>query len=153
LTLRPGSDEEFLDLFVDVARGTLDVSTQRSVAASSVEETAQEDLDFYLSCPGERDWWRVAVDFSGEPIGFVIPSATPYARNVGYLGVLPDHWGRGHVDELLTYVTAFHRAAGATRITATTDAVNRPMVDAFTRNAYRVVGDSDQPGSSSGLTW
>ena len=138
-TLRSGTDEEFLDLFVQAARGSLDVMTQRSLAATSVEETAQDDLDFYLSCPGERDWWRVAVNSSRDRIGFVIPSATPYARNVGYLGVLPEHRGQGHVDKLVTYVTQFHQAAGATRITATTDAVNRPMAAAFARNGYRTV--------------
>lgn len=139
LALRPGSDEEFLDLFAPATCGSLDVMTQRALAVSSAEATAREELDFYLACPGEPGWWRVADGPSGEAVGFVIPSATPYGRNVGYLGVLPEHRGQGYVDELLAYVTAFHRAAGATRITATTDAVNLPMADAFARHGYRVV--------------
>lgn len=138
-TMRAGSDKEFLELFAKVAEGSLDVTTRRAVAATSAEECARDELDFYRSCPGDRDWWRIALDATGTPVGFVIPSATPYARNVGYLGVLPEHRGRGLADEFLAHVTEFHRAAGATVITATTDAVNLPMADAFARAGYRVV--------------
>jgi len=101
---------------------------------------ARDDYDFYLSCPGERDWWRIATSPQGEPVGFVVPSATPYARNVGYLGVLPSHRGRGLVDDLLAEVTRIHAAAGAERITATTDTTNAPMAAAFDRADYRVTG-------------
>lgn len=138
LRMRPATDAEFLALFARVARGSLDVMTRREVAATSAEEAAQDSFDFYLSCPGERDWWRVAVDPTGDPVGFAIPSATPYARNVGYLGVLPERRGNGHVDELLAWITEFHRTAGAARITATTDAVNHPMAAAFARAGYRI---------------
>ena len=52
---RPGDDEEFLDLFAQVARGSLDVQTQRSVVEMGEQGQARDDLDFYLGCPGERD--------------------------------------------------------------------------------------------------
>lgn len=73
---RPGGDDEFLGLFVQVARGSLDVETQRSVEELGEQGQARDDLDFYLGCPGERDWWRVALDGDGCPVGFAIPSAT-----------------------------------------------------------------------------
>lgn len=52
------------------------------------------------------------------------------------------HWSDFLVrarEQLLTYVTEFHQAAGATRITATSDAVNHPMAAAFARNGYRTI--------------
>ncbi|CAL8897854.1 hypothetical protein KVA01_17210 [Kocuria varians] len=70
-------------------------------------------------------------------MGIAIPSVTPTNRNVGYLAVLPEHRGRGYVDDLLGFITAFHAASGADRITATTDAVNTPMAAAFERAGYQ----------------
>jgi RimJ/RimL family protein N-acetyltransferase len=114
------------------------VTTRRSLAVLDPVAQARDDDDFYLSCPGERDWWRIATTPDGEPVGFIVPSATPYARNVGYLGVLPARRGRGLVDDLLTEVTRIHAGAGAQRITATTDVSNAPMAAAFDRAGYQV---------------
>lgn len=139
LDFREGPDEEFQRLFGEVALGSLDVPTQRALEVSTPEDLGRDELDFYRSCPGDREWWRVAIDPSGTRAGFAIPSATPHSANVGYLGVLPDHRGHGYVDDLLAYATTFHRAAGANRITATTDATNVPMAKAFARHGYRNV--------------
>ncbi len=138
LLFRTGSDDEFLDLFAQVGRGSLDVETLRAVADIGEQAQARDDLDFYVACPGDRDWWRVATSADGTPLGFIIPSATPYSRNVGYLGLLPAYRGRGLVDELLGEITRFHARSGATRITATTDSTNTPMAAAFDRAGYRV---------------
>lgn len=138
LAYRPGGDEEFLDLFARVAKGSLDAQTQRSIQEMGPAAQARDDLDFYLSCPGEREWWRVAVDREGDAVGFAIPSATPYHRNVGYLGVLPERRGRGMVDDLLGEITRIHADAGATMITATTDTTNAPMAAAFERAGYPI---------------
>jgi hypothetical protein len=138
VTFRTGDDSEFLDLFAQVARGSLDVETQRSVEEMGEQGQARDDLGFYLGCPGERDWWRVALDGDGSPVGFAIPSATPYHRNVGYLGVLPGRRGHGLVDDLLGEIARVHAASGATTITATTDTTNAPMAAAFDRAGYPV---------------
>lgn len=137
LEFRQGTDTEFVDLFREAARGSLDVETRRALQTMDEDSQARDDFEFYESCPGERDWWRVATDRSG-PVGFIVPSATPYHRNVGYLGVLPGHRGRGLVDDLLGEVTRIHAAAGADRITATTDTTNLPMAAAFDRADYQV---------------
>ncbi len=139
LTFRSGDDVEFVELFAQTAQGSLDVMTRRSLATMPAHELAREELDYYRSCPGERDWWQVATGSEGVIVGFVIPSATPYNRNVGYLGVLPRHRGHGYVHELLQFVTRFHAASGATRITATTDADNIPMATAFAGAGYDMV--------------
>ncbi len=138
LVFRPGQDEEFLAVFRRVAVGSLDVETQRDVATIGVDRQARADLEFYLSCPGERSWWRLAETTGGELVGFAIPSATPYCRNVGYLGVVPELRGRGYVDDLLGEITRFHAAGGADSITATTDVSNAPMAAAFERANYPV---------------
>ena len=138
LVFRPGDDEEFLAVFRRVAVGSLDVATQRDLAIVDPDQQARGDLEFYRSSPGERSWWRLAETASGQLAGFAIPSATPYHRNVGYLGVVPERRGRGYVDDLLAEITRWHAADGADRITATTDVTNTPMAAAFDRAGYRV---------------
>lgn len=138
VTFRPGDDEEFLNLFSQVARGSLDVETQRALAEMGEQAQARGDLEFYLGCPGERDWWQVALLGDGRVAGFAIPSATPYNRNVGYLGVLPASRGKGLVNDLLAAVTRIHAEAGAETITATTDTSNAPMAAAFERAGYEI---------------
>ena len=138
LAFRPGSDEEFLAAFERVAVGSLDIATQRDLVDMAADEQARADLEFYRSCPGERSWWRLAETPAGNLAGLAIPSATPYHRNVGYLGVLPELRGKGYVDDLLGEITRFHAAQGADRITATTDVSNGPMAAAFDRANYQV---------------
>ncbi|MCT2324667.1 GNAT family N-acetyltransferase [Micrococcus luteus] len=139
LRFTPASDEAFTRLFADAAAGSLDVMTARELEQTTAADLARDEVAYYLSCPGERSWWRVAQTHDGEIVGLAIPSATPTNRNVGYLAVLPQHRGHGHVDEILAYITRFHIGDGARRITATTDAVNTPMAAAFDRAGYKLV--------------
>lgn len=137
LRFEAADDDAFVRLFARATAGSLDVMTRRELATTDVETFARAEVDFYRSCPGDRGWWRVAYDGAGDTVGIAIPSATPTSRNVGYLAVLPEHRGHGYVDDLLAYVTSFHVRDGASRITATTDAVNSPMAGAFDRAGYR----------------
>ncbi|MFF3214773.1 GNAT family N-acetyltransferase [Streptomyces sp. NPDC002886] len=138
LVFREGTDEEFLDAFVRLAHGSLDLHTQNELRTIDAEELARDDIEFYTDCPGERSWWRLAHLPDGTLAGMAIPSATPYHRNVGYLGVVPEQRGKGLIDEILGEITRFHASEGADRITATTDTVNTPMAAAFTRAGYEV---------------
>lgn len=137
LTFTEGTDDEFLDVFRRIAVGSLDAETRRNVAAMGAEATAREEVDFYLGCPGERSWWRLARTPDGRVAGLALPSATPYNRNVGYLGVVPELRGRGFVDDVLAEITRVQVEAGAELITATTDTDNAPMAAAFARAGYR----------------
>ncbi|MEV4510497.1 GNAT family N-acetyltransferase [Dactylosporangium sp. NPDC049525] len=138
LVFKEAGDEEFLDVFRRVAVGSLDAQTRRSLSAEGLDATARAEMDFYLGCPGERSWWRIATTPDGAVVGLAVPSATPYHRNVGYLGVVPEMRGRGYVDAILAEITRIHAADGAQVITATTDAANVPMAAAFTRAGYHV---------------
>ncbi|WP_091107800.1 GNAT family N-acetyltransferase [Micromonospora citrea] len=138
LTFREGSDEEFLEAFVRVSAGSLDQATHDELRTKDARQLAEEDIRFYLDCPGERSWWRLAELPDGTLAGLAVPSATPYNRNVGYLGVVPEQRGKGLIDEILGEITRFHASEGAERITATTDTTNVPMAAAFDRAGYQV---------------
>ncbi|MET9106934.1 GNAT family N-acetyltransferase [Streptomyces zhihengii] len=138
LAFRDGTDEEFLEAFVRLSEGSLDLHTQSELRTADARDVARADMDFYLDCPGERSWWRLAHLPDGALAGLAVPSATPYHRNVGYLGVVPEQRGQGLIDEILAEITRFHAAEGAERVTATTDTVNVPMAAAFDRAGYEV---------------
>ena len=139
LTFRPeGDDEVFVDLFTRVLEGSLDTSSTKEAATMGAAAQAREDVEFYRDVMlGERDWWRVAVNGDGEVVGFGFPSRNPNAAVVGYLGVLPEYRGHGHVDEILAEIT--RQAAeelGMTQLSADTDLVNQPMAASFERAGY-----------------
>ncbi len=88
--------------------------------------------------PGDRDWWRLAYDGDGELVGFEIPSANAGGPVVGYLGVVPEHRGRGLINDLLAETTHQLAETGAEDIRADTDFGNVPMAKSFERQGYRV---------------
>ena len=137
LVFADASDQEFLEVFRRIAEGSLDAETRRNLAAKGAQATARHEMDFYLGCPGKREWWRIAHTPEGAVAGLAIPSATPYNANVGYLGVVPELRGHGYVDDILAEITRIHDENGAELITATTDTANAPMAAAFDRAGYR----------------
>src|SRR5262245_6733667 len=130
-------DEAFLAVFKRIAMGSLDVTTRRGVESVGIDEQVREELDIYLSMPGDREWWRLAYSPEGALAGLAIPSANAGGHVVGYLGVVPEMRGRGYVDDLLGEITLILVDAGADRIVADTDTTNVPMARAFERAGYR----------------
>nr|WP_230081379.1 MULTISPECIES: GNAT family N-acetyltransferase [Aeromicrobium] len=106
------------------------------VAEQGVDALADDDLQFYLSLPGSRDAWRIATLADGTTVGFTIATRTAYDASISYLGVLPEHRGRGFVDELLAQMVHLHHDDGEQRIVGTTDAANAPMAAAFGRAGF-----------------
>ncbi|WP_431677846.1 GNAT family N-acetyltransferase [Kitasatospora sp. KL5] len=140
LVFSEASDEEFVEVFRQVAVGSLDDDTRRGLLRLDPQVQAEETLADYLRMPGDRSWWRLARTPEGVPAGFALPSANNGGPVVGYLGVVPEMRGRGLVDELLAEITRSHAARGAARIGADTDFGNTPMAASFDRAGYRNFG-------------
>ena len=138
LRFTTGTDSEFRDLFGAVAAGSLDAHTNATVAERGVDALADDDLTFYLALPGHRSAWRIAALPDGATVGFIIPTRTAYDASISYLGVLPEHRGRGHVHELLAEMVHHHHDDGQAKIVGTTDAANIPMRAAFERAGFTV---------------
>jgi RimJ/RimL family protein N-acetyltransferase len=130
-------DEAFVAAFRRVAEGTLDHYTRQALVTMDPEAQAREDVADYRAMAGDRSWWRLAYTGDGSLAGVALPSANNNGPVVGYLGVVPEHRGRGYVDDLLAEITRFHAERGARRITADTDRGNVPMARAFERAGYR----------------
>lgn len=129
-------DEVFVEAFRRVAVGTLDFDTQQALATMDPVAQAREDVEVYRSMPGDRAWWRLAYTPEGELAGLALPSANNGGPVVGYLGVVPEHRGKGYVTDLLGEITRSHAGRGVERFLADTDATNIPMARAFERAGY-----------------
>ncbi|WP_231640729.1 GNAT family N-acetyltransferase [Nocardiopsis sp. NRRL B-16309] len=133
----PKDTEELLSLMTSVMEGTLDAHGQADLARMSPRKAAElhfgEEIAHY---PSPREWWRVATLPDGTPVGFVFPARNEYNAMIGYIGVVPAHRGRGHIDDLLAEGTRVLAEQDVPRIRAATDLDNAPMAAAFTRAGY-----------------
>jgi ribosomal protein S18 acetylase RimI-like enzyme len=141
--LRFGSvdDDTLVDLVARCGDGSLDAHTAQRRARLGRDGTARFEVEQMRDFPGPRDWWRAAYTPDGEPVGFVLPTADGVYHAVGYLGVVPEHRGRGYVNDLLGEGTRFLAVEqDAERIVANTDVGNVPMAAAFARAGYADTG-------------
>ncbi|MFK4834517.1 GNAT family N-acetyltransferase [Microbacterium sp. ZW T2_14] len=130
-------DDEVLDLTTRALTGTLDAHSRGELADSSPREVARAQFeDEFARYTTPREWWRVAIDGAGRPVGFVFPARNSYHHIVAYVGVLPEHRGNGYIDGLLAEGTRILAEAGAPHIRASTDLGNQPMANAFARAGY-----------------
>ncbi|MFF2371262.1 GNAT family N-acetyltransferase [Agromyces sp. NPDC058110] len=141
LSFRPfASDDEFLDLTARVLTGTLDAHGRSELADSSAKTVARAQFDEeFVQYTSPREWWRVATDSDGRPLGFVVPARNAYNHIVAYIAVLPEHRGNGYIDGILAEGTRVLADAGAPHIRASTDVGNFPMADAFARAGYDTI--------------
>ncbi|WP_246635223.1 GNAT family N-acetyltransferase [Actinoplanes hulinensis] len=123
-----------------VLDGTLDAHSRAELTRTSPRECAAQQYHEELArYPSPREWWRVATLPGGDPVGFVIPAHNGYNPIIAYIGVLPEHRGRGHIDDLLAEGTRLLAGQDVPRIRASTDLGNAPMAAAFARAGHAVL--------------
>lgn len=131
-------EQEVLELTTRALSGTLDAHSRGELDHASPGEVARAQFDAeFATYTTPREWWQVAVDESGEAVGFVFPARNSYHHIVAYVGVLPEHRGRGYIDGILAEGTRILAEAGAPHIRASTDVGNLPMANAFSRAGYQ----------------
>jgi ribosomal protein S18 acetylase RimI-like enzyme len=81
-------------------------------------------------------WYRLAYAPDGGLVCLVMPARNLTSAVINFIGVVPEHRGRGYVDDLLAEGTAALHAAGAGYVRADTDTRNLPMAAAFGRAGY-----------------
>lgn len=140
LVFRPEPDDAvFFDALRRIHSATLDAHALRAVAEGGLDQAAQEEMDFFHWCPSPREWWQVAYTPGGEPVGIHIPAHNPGGPCIGFIGVLPEHRGRGYAYDLLVECTRFLAEQGAEFIAGATDRGNFPMAANFARAGHPVV--------------
>ncbi|GLW99521.1 GNAT family N-acetyltransferase [Microtetraspora sp. NBRC 16547] len=129
--------EELVELMTLVLDGTLDAHSQADLAQMTPAQAAAAQYDDEMArYKSPREWWQTATTPDGDPVGFVIPARNSYNAIIAYIGVLPEHRGNGHIDDLLAEGTRILAAHDVPRIRASTDVGNIPMARAFERAGY-----------------
>jgi RimJ/RimL family protein N-acetyltransferase len=125
-----------------VCADTLDAFARRDADRHGPRRAAELILEEVGGMPGPgRDWWRLARRREDrDVVGLVLPTRNPYAATIGYLGVVPAYRGNRYAGDLVAESLHVFAEAGETLVDDATDVANVPMVAAFTRNGYRIVG-------------
>lgn len=140
LAFRPEPDDAAIfDVFRRIHQGSLDAHVRRTIAKSGLDAAAQEALDYLRWKPSPRNWWRLAYSPAGELVGLSVPSRNYGDPVIGYIGVVPEHRGRGYAYDLLVEATHMLANQGADRIVAATDQTNFPMAATFAKAGYPIV--------------
>ncbi|GAA0248660.1 GNAT family N-acetyltransferase [Saccharothrix mutabilis subsp. mutabilis] len=137
LSFRAFADhDELIALTARALDGTLDAHSRADLAELSPHDAAVKHYEEeFATFSSPREWWRVAT-VDGEPVGFVLPARNSYHAIIAYLGVLPEHRGKGHVDGILAEGTRVLAEQDVPRVRAATDVGNTPMAAAFARAGY-----------------
>lgn len=128
--------DDVLAVVAGTVAGTLDATMREDVAGRGADAAVRAFVD---ELPEPVSGWRLAHDPAGRCVGVTVPGRGPWGPDIGYVGVLPAHRGRGYAEDLLIEATRLLVEDGATEIGAMTDVGNRPMAAAFTRCGYAVV--------------
>jgi GNAT superfamily N-acetyltransferase len=123
-------DPALVDAYRRTFAGTLDAHTLRSLEIRDPHELALGELADMAHYAGPVDGWRLAYDGTGDLVGLVTGGVGSRGM-IGYVGVVPEHRGRGHARRLLGWMTQWLSDHGAAEVIGETDDANRPMGDAF----------------------
>lgn len=129
-------EEAFVGAIERVSEGTLDREIQAERDELGPAGAAREFFELERKLEYEAAWCQLAYAPEGGLVGLVMPARNPTAAVINYIGVVPEHRGRGYVDDLLAAGTAALHASGAERVLADTDTRNEPMAAAFRRAGY-----------------
>ncbi len=135
-TLDEVGEEAFVAAIERVSRGTLDREILDERDEHGPREAARRFFELERKLEYDPAWCKLAYAPDGGLVGLVMPARNPTSAVINYIGVVPEHRGKGYVDELLAAGTASLRDAGAGRVLADTDTRNLPMAAAFERAGY-----------------
>ncbi|MFC5826761.1 GNAT family N-acetyltransferase [Nonomuraea insulae] len=126
---------EVIALLVRISEGSLDYDTRIEIATSGAEKEARWMYDDLMNRKAKPSWFVVGY-LGDHPVGLVAPDD----HSIAYIGVTPEHRGRGYVNDLLARGTRSLAEAGLQRIVAATDIGNVPTAAAFLRAGYSETG-------------
>jgi GNAT superfamily N-acetyltransferase len=139
-------DAVLLPLVEQVVAASHDQLDREGCAEMGIDKHARELIADLREMRVDDSWWRLAYErnadgTSGDAIGFILPTGSADMGTIGYVGVLPEHRGKGYVDALIAHAAHVLKTAQFSRIVADTDLSNKPMARAFERNGWACFGE------------
>ena len=133
------SEHDFVRVIAHCAATGADRGVTRRHTDKDVERASNEFVTATGAMRGGTDLWRIGrVD--AEVVGVILPTANDGGPVLNCIGVVPEHRGKGLVDDFLGETARLQAEAGAQRVRADSDDDNVRMHAAFTRAGWRELG-------------
>ena len=132
-------EDAFVEAIASTYEGTRDSWINQTVDEHGAIGAARADFDDYRQMEHLPEWWELAYTADGELAGVIMAARNPTMAVIAYVGVLPDHRGRGLAPELVQRGTEQLVASGSTEIGGDCDRDNVGMVKAFRRAGFEEV--------------
>ena len=129
-------EDAFVEAMAATYEGTRDSWITQGIAEHGVTGAARADFLDYQGLDHEPDWWELAYAENGALAGVIMAARNPSTAVIAYVGVVPEHRGRGLARELAQRGTEQLLRSGATEIRGDCDSDNVAMVKAFQRAGY-----------------
>jgi ribosomal protein S18 acetylase RimI-like enzyme len=134
-TIAEVGEEAFVDAIAATFAGTPDAELTREVEERGARGAARGYLDDMRSLEHRPEWFELGYD-GDDLTGVIMGARNPTSAVIAYVGVVPEHRGRGLAAPLVRRGTQRLAAAGATEIRGDCDRDNVAMVKAFERAGY-----------------
>jgi ribosomal protein S18 acetylase RimI-like enzyme len=132
-------EDAFVEAIASTYEGTRDSWINQTVDEHGAIGAARADFDDYRQMEHLPEWWELAFTADGELAGVIMAARNPTTAVIAYVGVVPDHRGRGLAPELVQRGTEQLVASGSTEIGGDCDRDNVGMVKAFRRAGFEEV--------------
>jgi ribosomal protein S18 acetylase RimI-like enzyme len=129
-------EDAFVEAIASTYEGTRDSWINQTVDEHGAIGAARADFDDYRQMEHLPEWWELAYTADGELAGVIMAARNPTTAVIAYVGVVPDHRGRGLAPELVQRGTEQLVASGSTEIGGDCDRDNVGMVKAFRRAGF-----------------
>jgi RimJ/RimL family protein N-acetyltransferase len=136
-SLEQVGEDAFIDAIIQVSSQTLDRSISKDQVKLGQEQEARERFKLFKAFNYQSAWWQLAYTNEESLVGLILPAENDGGAIIGYIGVVPEHRGKGYVNDLLNQGTLTLKSNDARRIRADTDSSNTPMIRAFKRAGYK----------------
>lgn len=130
-------DPRLVEAYRRSLTGSLDAHTVRDLRTRDGAELAAAEVADMANYAAPVSAWRVAYNADDDLVGLVTTGWRARRGVIGYVGVVPEHRGRGHAAALLAEGTRIATQAGCELVVGETDEENLPMAQAFRTAGYR----------------
>jgi ribosomal protein S18 acetylase RimI-like enzyme len=130
-------EDAFVEAIASTYEGTRDSWINQTIDEHGAIGAARADFDDYRQLEHLPEWWELAYAADNELAGVIMAARNPTTAVIAYVGVVPDHRGRGLAAELVRRGTEQLVASGSTEIGGDCDRDNVGMVKAFRRAGYQ----------------
>jgi RimJ/RimL family protein N-acetyltransferase len=135
-TLPEVGEETFVEAIAATYEGTRDSWIAQSIEENGTLEAARLDFVAEQGLDYQPEWWELAYTADDALAGVIMAARNPTAAVISYVGVVPEHRGRGLAPQLVRRGTERLLASGAEEIRGDCDRDNVGMVKAFERAGY-----------------